>query len=130
VQDHLAEIEGMKAAVAEIFALFNARDLEGCLDRHAADVRFAVPMLNGPHDAAGEWGRGRAGFRDYLLMGFERHGTLRVIDVVPGGGLSVGVLVEDAKGERLEACMEFGPDGLVTQIFAFPLPARADAHAA
>jgi ketosteroid isomerase-like protein len=130
VHDHLAEIDGMKAAVAEIFALFNARDLEGCLARHAEDVQFAIPMLGGQHDAGGEWGRGRAAFRDYLLMGFERHGTLTVMDAVPGGGLSVGVLVEDAKRERLEVCMDFSSDGLVTRVFAFPLPARAAAHAA
>lgn len=120
----------MKAAVVDIFALFNSRDIDGCLARHAPDVKFAVPMLDGPHDARGEWGCGRAAFRDYLLVGFERHGTLTVVDVVPSGDSSVGVLVEDAKNERLEACFHFGPDGLVTRMFAFPLTAKAESHAA
>jgi hypothetical protein len=122
VQDHLEVLERIRADIADSVARFNARDVDGFLAKHAEDVKFAIPMLGGPHDAEATWGCGRAAFRDYVLMGFERQGTLAIIDVVSGaGGSSISVLMEDSYGLRTETCLEYGTDGLVTRVFAFPL---------
>ncbi len=122
MQDHLEILQRIRADIADTVARFNARDIDGFLAKHADDVKFAIPMLGGSHDADATWGCGREAFRDYVLMGFERQGTLAIIDVVSGaGGSSISVLMEDSNGLRTETCLEYGTDGLVTRVFAFPL---------
>ena len=129
MQDHLDIVGLIRADIADTVARFNARDIDGFLAKHAEDVLFAIPMLNGGHDAEGGWGRGRAALRDYLLLGFEQQGTLTLVDLVSTGA-SAGVLLEDSRGLRTETCLEFGPEGLVRRVFAFPLPARGAPKAA
>ena len=121
--DHLEIIGRIRADIADTIARFNARDVRGYMAKHAEDIQFAIPMLGGQHDAGGEWGRGRTAFADYVHLGFDMQGRLELVDLVAAGS-SVGVLLVDSNGLRTETCLEFGPHGLVTRLFAFPLPGR------
>lgn len=96
VETHLVLLERIRGEIGDTIARFNARDVEGVLAKHAEDIRFALPMLGGRHDAVGGWGRGRAAFREDAHLGFERQGALMPLDLVPAKS-HVGLLMVDTR---------------------------------
>jgi hypothetical protein len=102
----------------QVIARFNAGDDEALLSLFSDEVMFSAPMLEGEHDRDGDWGFGKAGFRDYVLLYREKHGRMNMVDVFAAGN-SVSVLIDDDRGNRIEFCNEIGEAGLITRVFAF-----------